>query len=119
MAINFDVSSVHLMYKTENDDEYVDLGRISDLGNNSIELNNEQKENQNEFNFGFLEPMECTIKFKYGKHLRCKSRKRFIKLLMSKGVQRNIANKVALFVRVIRYESYDIAWRTYYFTGGV
>lgn len=36
-----------------------------------------------------------TFTLKYPKRMRCKSRKRYVKLLMSRGVSRNSANRLA------------------------
>lgn len=38
---------------------------------------------------------EITIRMKMPKNYRCKSKKRFVKLLMSRGIQRNDAKKIA------------------------
>lgn len=54
-----------------------------------------------------LEPIEIHGTFKLGKHLRCKSRKRFIKLLMSHGYPRKEANAIAFYMRDLSYQQ---AW---------
>jgi len=58
--------------------------------------------------------MEITVK--PAKNWRCRSRKRFIKLLMSKGISRNEAESVA---RVARIEGvqYRERWQSYFFWG--
>lgn len=50
----------------------------------------------------------ASFKIKRPKSLRCKSRKRFIKLLMSKGMPRNMAVKIASYKP--ENESYDFMW---------
>lgn len=44
-----------------------------------------------------LEKMECefTARMKLPKCMRCRSRKRFVKLLMASGIQRNVARVLA------------------------
>ena len=58
-----------------------------------------------------LEPMEFTVRFKTPKRCRCRSRKRFIKLMMSEGISRNYAERLADFVR--EWMPYGKAWREY------
>ena len=52
-----------------------------------------------------------SISVKPGKRWRCRSRKRFIKLMMSEGISRNYAEWMAGFVR--GWMPYEEAWRTY------
>ena len=56
-----------------------------------------------------LSTMPMTISLKIHKSWRCKSRKRFTKLLMSKGIDRNNANEI---VEIVRQSglSYSDAW---------
>mgnify|MGYP001029434765 FL=1 len=58
-----------------------------------------------------LEPMEFTMHIKTPKRWRCRGRKRFIKLMMSEGVSRNYAERLADFVR--GWMPYGEAWREY------
>lgn len=62
-----------------------------------------------------LQQMEFTVHFKVQKRRSCKSRKRFIKLMMSEGISRNYAEQLADFVRKLM--PYRRAWRNYLFTG--
>lgn len=48
---------------------------------------------------------------KLPKRYRCKSRKRYIKLLMSEGLGRELAREIAEADRVF-YGSYERAWKT-------
>lgn len=57
------------------------------------------------------EPVEFTAHFKTPKRWRCKNRKRFIKLMMSEGISRNYAERLADFVR--GWMPYGKAWREY------
>lgn len=57
------------------------------------------------------EYMEYTLYFKIPKRWRCRSRKRFIKLMMSEGVSRNNAEWLADFTR--KMMSYEEAWGNY------
>ena len=57
------------------------------------------------------EYMECTLYFKIPKRWRCKSRKRFIKLMMSEGISRNNAERIVDFTRGLM--SYREAWSNY------
>lgn len=50
----------------------------------------------------------ATFSIKRPKSMRCKSRKRFVKLLMSKGIPRNMAVKMAKLKP--GNESYDFMW---------
>lgn len=50
--------------------------------------------------------------------LRCKSRKRFVKLLMSNGVPKRKAEVIADGVCLV-YGSYQMAWRAVFWTGTV
>lgn len=58
-----------------------------------------------------LQQVEFTVHFKTPKRWRCRSRKRFIKLIMSEGISRNYAERMADFVR--RWMPYGDAWRRY------
>lgn len=58
-----------------------------------------------------LEPMEFTVQIKTPKRWRCRSRKRFIKLMMSEGITRNYAERLADFIRKLM--PYGEAWRSY------
>lgn len=55
--------------------------------------------------------MEMTLTVKAPKRWRCRSRKRFIKLMMSEGVSRNGAVWLADFIRGLM--PYGEAWRQY------
>lgn len=57
------------------------------------------------------EYMGCTLYFKIPKRWRCRSRKRFIKLMMSERVSRNYAEWLADFTRGLM--SYKKAWGNY------
>lgn len=46
-----------------------------------------------------METGEITVRVKCAKNMRCRSRKRFVKLLMSRGVDRNKAQRIARTVR--------------------
>ena len=59
--------------------------------------------------------VEFTLTFKTPRRWRCRSRKRFIKLMMSEGIGRNCAGRLADFVR--GWMPYGEAWRNYLFTG--
>lgn len=52
-----------------------------------------------------------TLEIKVPKRWRCRSRKRFIKLMMSEGVSRNTAERMADFVR--GWMPYGRAWWEY------
>ena len=54
---------------------------------------------------------EFTLTFKTPRRWRCRSRKRFIKLMMSEGISRNYAERLADFVR--GWMPYREAWREY------
>lgn len=58
-----------------------------------------------------LQQMEFTVNFKVQTRRSCKSRKRFIKLMMSEGISRNYAERLADFVR--GWMPYREAWREY------
>ena len=58
-----------------------------------------------------LQEVEFTVYFKVQKRRSCKSRKRFIKLMMSEGISRNYAEQLADFVR--GWMPYGKAWREY------
>lgn len=61
---------------------------------------------------GMISKMEqITMTFKTPKRWRCRSRKRFIKLVMSEGVSRNYAEWLAYFTRKWLQVSYGEAWR--------
>lgn len=64
---------------------------------------------------GMCEYMEFSMTIKTPKRWRCRSRKRFIKLMMSTGVSRNNAEWLADFVR--GWMPYGEAWRNHLFTG--
>ena len=55
--------------------------------------------------------MALTFHFKIPKRWRCRSRKRFVKLVMSEGISRNRAEWLADFVRGLM--PYSDAWQTY------
>lgn len=55
--------------------------------------------------------LEFTMHYKTPKRWRCRSRKRFIKLMMSEGIGRNYAELLADFVR--GWMPYREAWREY------
>lgn len=55
--------------------------------------------------------MEMTFTVKTPKRWRCRSRNRFIKLMMSEGISRNYAEWLAGFVRMLM--PYGKAWRQY------
>ena len=57
-----------------------------------------------------FQPMEISMRVEIPKHWRCRSRKRFIKLVMSEGMSRNYAEKLADFTRTLM--PYGEAWRT-------
>lgn len=63
-----------------------------------------------------LEPMEFTMHIKVPKRWRCRGRKRFVKLLMSKGISRNQAGSVARVAR-IACVPYGELWQSYFFWG--
>ena len=58
-----------------------------------------------------LQQMEFTVYFKVQKRRSCKSRKRFIKLMMSEGISRNNAERIVDFTRGLM--SYREAWSNY------
>lgn len=49
--------------------------------------------------FSLTEPIEFSVTFKISKNGRCKTRKRLVKLLMSRGFSRNDANVLARSVK--------------------
>lgn len=55
--------------------------------------------------------LEFTMHYKTPRRCRCRSRKRFIKLMMSEGIGRNYAERLADFVR--GWMPYREAWREY------
>ena len=62
---------------------------------------------------------EFTFTMKYPKVMRCKSRKRYVKLLMSMGLDRNMANLVSVFLREVTKAcgfpfSYQARWNRDY-----
>lgn len=63
-----------------------------------------------------LEPMAFTMHIKTPKRWSCRGRKRFIKLLMSKGISRNQAGSVAGVSRIAGVP-YGELWRSYFFWG--
>ena len=58
-----------------------------------------------------LQEVEFAFTIKAPKRWRCKSRKRFIKLMMSEGISRNYAEQLADYVR--GWMPYGKAWRKY------
>lgn len=48
-----------------------------------------------------LAESEITVRVKYPKRLRCRSRKRFVKLLMGHGIKRNEAQNTAKLVEIL------------------
>ena len=58
-----------------------------------------------------LQEVEFAFTIKAPKRWRCKNRKRFIKLMMSEGISRNYAERLADFVR--GWMPYGKAWREY------
>ena len=65
---------------------------------------------------GMCERMKFTLTIKMPKRWRCRSRKRFIKLLMSKGISRNQAGSVARLARIAGVP-YGELWRSYFLWG--
>ncbi len=62
---------------------------------------------------GIPVPKEVSIVYKSApvpKHHRCRSRKRFVKLLMGRGYPRNVANLLADLVRYTEGLSFQKAW---------
>ena len=68
-----------------------------------------------------LAESEITVRAKYPKNLRCRSKKRYVKLLMSHGISRNEAQHSAKFVKILNgrgvpdalresYQSYFMQW---------
>lgn len=55
----------------------------------------------------FLNDVSFTGSIKFPKVLRCRNRKRFVKLLMSIGIPRNVANTL----RAVPGETYQEMWR--------
>ena len=55
--------------------------------------------------------LEFTMHYKTPRRWRCRSRKRFIKLMMSEGISRNYAERLADLVR--GWMPYREAWREY------
>jgi len=60
--------------------------------------------------------MSFTVHIKISKYWRCGSRKRFIKLLMSKRISRNMVESVARVARIAGV-SYEELWQSYFFWG--
>ncbi len=58
-----------------------------------------------------------TISVKPARDWRCRSRKRFIKLLMSKGISRNETESVARVARIAGVQ-YRELWQSYFFWQG-
>ena len=58
-----------------------------------------------------LQEVEFAFTIKAPKRWRCKNRKRFIKLMMSEGISRNYAERLADIVR--GWMPYGKAWREY------
>ena len=63
-----------------------------------------------------FEPMKFTMHIRTPKRWRCRGRKRFIKLLMSKGISRNQAKRVAGVARIAGVP-YGELWQSYFFWG--
>jgi len=61
-----------------------------------------------------MAPFSMTISVKPARDWRCRSRKRFIKLLMSKGISRKYAEKVARVARIAGV-SYRELWQSWFF----
>lgn len=68
-----------------------------------------------------LAESEITVRAKYPKNLRCQSKKRYVKLLMSHGISRNEAQHSAKLVKILNgrgvpdalresYQSYFMQW---------
>ena len=57
--------------------------------------------------------MTFTFAWKTPKRWRCRSRKRFIKLMMSEGISRNYAERLAHFTQMVM-PSYGEAWRNHF-----
>lgn len=68
-----------------------------------------------------LAESEITVRAKYPKNLRCRSKKRYVKLLMSHGISRNEAQHSAKLVKILNgrgvpdalresYQSYFMQW---------
>lgn len=60
----------------------------------------------------FLPQWDITVRFKIPKWFRCRSRKRFVKLMMAEGIKRNYAEWLAGVVRSWKIP-YKEAWRNY------
>jgi len=63
-----------------------------------------------------MSQFSMTISVKPVRDWRCRSRKRFIKLLMSKGISRNEAESVARAARIAGVQ-YRELWQSYFFLG--
>ena len=98
----------------------------TDLGNCTLYLNGEpiawgqgelpeitvpEEVREPQKSIGMCERMKFTLTIKMPKRWRCRSRKRFIKLVMSEGIGRNYAERLADFVR--GWMPYREAWREY------
>ena len=82
-------------------EEWVKIGGICSVPD--FQPDNEQQEEQL-----LLNKHEFTCEMKPGKVMRCKSRKRFVKLLMSIGVSRNQAAEFAN--KIPAHMPYSSAW---------
>jgi len=58
-----------------------------------------------------MQPIEFTVQIKTPKRWRCRGRKRFVKLMMSEGITRNYAERLADFTRMLM--PYGEAWRNH------
>ena len=65
-----------------------------------------------------METGEITVRVKFAKSTRCGSRKRFVKLLMSRGIDRNTAQLIARTVRATNTwhvpEEYRESYQSYF-----
>lgn len=62
-----------------------------------------------------IEPFQVTGTLKEEKYLRCTSKKRLVKLLMSKGIGRNLAESYACYMQKITSKPYQTIWLYYLF----
>ena len=94
--------------------------KIMDIPDSSIE--NEREEvyhssfSKDDVSLSIPTEVSFTGRISFGKMLRCKTRKRLVKLLMSKGMSKYDAMAYAREVQKsnMTYEEY---WRNYWFTG--
>lgn len=65
-----------------------------------------------------IETGEITVRMKFAKSTRCGSRKRFVKLLMSRGIDRNMAQRIARTVKATNTwpvpEEYRESYQSYF-----